>query len=94
MDQSIGECILDPRRGTDRIQALLHSFTAPTNTCPFHDKKVRSTCALDPSSRRAWNCHGISFIEGFCCDRIIDKSAEIDELIKFLQIFSFRKKQH
>ena len=92
MDQSAEGRRFDPRLGSDRIHALLSSFTSPTNTCPFHDRTIRSTCALDPSSRRVWDCQGRCFAEGFCCEYIINKSAEIDELIKFLQFFSYKRK--
>ncbi|NVM52382.1 MAG: hypothetical protein HWN66_01680 [Candidatus Helarchaeota archaeon] len=75
----------------DRIHALLQSFTAPTRRCPYYDKKIRSTCALDPRSRRAWDCQGVCFTDGYCCNRIVDKSAEIEELIKFLRFFPNKK---
>ena len=92
MDQIKGDYVLYPRLGSDRIKALLSLFTASANSCPFYNKKVRSACSLDPSSRRAWDCRGICFNEGFCCNLIIDKSAEIEELIKFLSFIRIKKK--
>ncbi len=94
MDQSIDKQTLDPRRDSDRIQALLSSYNSPTDACPFYDRQIRSTCALDPSSRRVWDCQGICFSDGFCCNQIIDRSIEIDELLKFLEAFSLKKARY
>ncbi|HUY01291.1 MAG TPA: hypothetical protein VMV49_17150 [Candidatus Deferrimicrobium sp.] len=92
MAQGLESRLLDPRLGAHRIQALLDSFTSPMNACPYYDKKVRSSCALDPSSRRVWDCQGICFSKGFCCNYIIDGSTQIEESLKGLQSFSLRKK--
>lgn len=92
MDQGFNEVLLDPRLGADRIQALLANYTSPTNHCPYYDNKIPSTCALDPRSRRAWDCQGQCFTSGFCCDRIINNAAEIEELIKALRFFQTKKK--
>jgi hypothetical protein len=91
MDHVASERRYDPRVGADRIEALLCAFTAPINECPFYDKQIRSTCALDPSSRRAWDCQGICFENGFCCNHVIAKSTEIEELLKVLRSFAIRK---
>ncbi|MHA1427052.1 MAG: hypothetical protein ACTSQI_13770 [Candidatus Helarchaeota archaeon] len=92
MDTSLGKRVYDPRVGADRIQALLSSFTSPAYSCPFFNRNVRSTCVLDPRTRRAWNCQGTCFIEGFCCDRVLNKSDEIEELIHGLQFFHIKWK--
>jgi len=93
MDFAGQERRYDPRVGTDRIEALLCGFTAPANACPFYDQQIRSTCALDPSSRRSWDCQGVCFDNGFCCNRVIDKSKEIEDLIKILHSFGSRKRE-
>jgi len=91
MNQALHERMYDPRIGIDRIEALLCAFTAPANACPFYDKQIRSNCALDPSSRRSWDCQGICFENGFCCNHVIANSTEIEELLKVLRSFTIRK---
>jgi len=92
MEHALQVRMYDPRVGAERIEALLCSFTAPSDACPFYDKQIRSTCALDPASRRAWDCQGICFNNGFCCNHIIAKSNEIEELVKVLRSFVIKKK--
>lgn len=94
MERVVRARTYDPRLGADRIEALLSSFTAPSNACPFYDKQIRSTCALDPTSRRAWDCEGICFNNGFCCNHIVAKSNEIDELVKVLRSVVIKKNNY
>ncbi|MHA1266029.1 MAG: hypothetical protein ACTSRS_12425 [Candidatus Helarchaeota archaeon] len=74
MERTMEKLLLDPRIRRDRIQALLRGFTAPTGSCPYYRKQLPSTCALDPSSRRVWRCEGVCFFDGFCCNRITNRT--------------------
>lgn len=63
---------LDPLSKENRILALLTDYTSSKGECPYYSKDVPSKCLLDPTSRRAWDCEGKTFIKGFVCQYILD----------------------
>ncbi|MFX1519138.1 MAG: hypothetical protein ACFFCD_04385 [Promethearchaeota archaeon] len=62
-----------PLRKEDRIEALLSAHTSVE--CPFYvynSPTERSKCLLDPLTWRIWDCRGVCFFQGLCCEYILD----------------------
>nr|MDO8082618.1 hypothetical protein [Candidatus Freyarchaeota archaeon] len=62
----------DPLIPDDCVRALISGYTSNVGECRFFSESVESKCFLDPYSRRAWNCNGRCFINGYRCEYISD----------------------
>jgi hypothetical protein len=60
----------DPLIPDDCVRALISGYTSHVGECRFFSDSVPSKCFLDPYSRRAWNCNGRCFINGYRCEYI------------------------
>ena len=76
----------DPLIPDDCVRALISGYTSRAGECSFFSDSVTSKCFLDPYSRRAWNCNGRCFVNGYRCEYISDafNSKESIEEIYFL----------
>jgi hypothetical protein len=62
----------DPLVPDDCVKALIAGYTSNLGECRFFSESVQSKCFLDPYSRRAWNCQGRCFVNGYRCEYISD----------------------
>jgi hypothetical protein len=65
----------DPLSREDRIEALLSTYTSEERECPFYtcdSQNVRSKCLLDPTTWRIWDCRGLPFFQGLCCEYVLN----------------------
>jgi hypothetical protein len=62
----------DPLISDDCVKALISAYTSDVGECRFFSDSVESKCFLDPYSRRAWNCKGRCFVNGYRCEYISD----------------------
>jgi hypothetical protein len=66
---------LSPLSKKDRIDALFSDYTSEERECPFYtcdSPNVRSKCLLDPTTWRIWDCRGVCFSQGLCCEQVLD----------------------
>ncbi|WXG44138.1 MAG: hypothetical protein WED04_08905 [Promethearchaeati archaeon SRVP18_Atabeyarchaeia-1] len=68
--------LLNPLHSEDRVEALLSEYTSASGECPFYDEALYSECTLDRLSPGFPPCRGRCFMNGFCCERLVDSAEE------------------